>query len=688
MNAPDAQPPLLSVRRLDLAYRHGESWRRILHGVSFDILPGEVFGLVGESGSGKSTVAYQLLGYRHPNARIEGGEVAFRGRDLLRLQRPELDRLRGNRICLVPQNPTTALSPAMRVGRQIVEVLRWHRAVEDRAAAERRVGELLDEVGLPAAAARRYPHQLSGGQQQRVCIAMALACRPDLLVLDEPTTGLDVTTQDQIIRLLADLRSRFGMSMLYVTHDLGVLAEIADRVGVLYAGHLVETAPAATLFRRPAHPYTRGLIASRPQIDPGEAIAGERLRGLLRRDRLPPGCPFAPRCAFAEPSCSANPQVLEAVGPRQWVACQRWRELPAAEHRTPPPRADGTAASGETALLAIDNLSLSYGPLKRLGAPPVVRDLSLSLARGEILGLVGESGSGKSTVAKGVSGLLPPSAGRIRFEGKELAPSLRQRSPRLRRLIQYVFQNPDASLNPRARVAEIVGRPLQLFFGTGRRETRQRVTAALHDVRLGPDYLGRFPDQLSGGERQRVAIARALVCEPELLLCDEILSALDVSVQAEVLDLLGRLRRERQLAMLFISHDLAVVRGLADRVGVLYRGQLMELGGVEAIFRPPFHPYTLSLLLAVPGARSADAPALTLPAAALQAPVEQGCAFAGRCPWQRGELCVTTPPPWRPVGDDLAIRCHIPLPELAALAAEVLPANANVRGATHERVTP
>ncbi len=666
MNAPDPPPPLLSVVGLDLAYRHGESWRRILHGVSFDILPGEVFGLVGESGSGKSTVAYQLLGYRHPNARIEGGAVQFRGRDLLHIERRELNDLRGDRIALVPQNPTTALSPAMRVSRQIAEVLRWHGAVLDSAAAQRRVQELLDEVGLPGSAARRYPHQLSGGQQQRVCIAMALACRPDLLVLDEPTTGLDVTTQDQIIRLLADLRSRLGMSMLYVTHDLGVLAEIADRVGVLYAGHLIETAPAATLFHRPGHPYTRGLIASRPQIDPARAVAGERLRGLLRRDQLPPGCPFAPRCDFAEPSCSVNSQRLERIEPRHWVACQRWRELP--EPVAQPQQRSGVLRDdGSGPLLTLERVTLGYGGHRRHGLPPVVQDLTITVGRSEIVALVGESGSGKSTVARAISGLLAPLAGSIGFAGELLAGNLRRRNPRLRRLIQFIFQNPDASLNPRARVGEIVGRPLQLFFRPGRAELRRRTLQALDDVRLGPDYLARFPDQLSGGERQRVAIARALACEPELLLCDEVLSALDVSVQAEVLDLLGRLRRERGLAMLFITHDLAVVRALADRVGVLYRGQLMQLSSVAATFCAPFHPYTLSLLLAVPGARPPGAPAL--PPAAHAPGSYAGCAFAGRCPLQQGSLCETTPPPWREAGPDLAIRCHIPLPELAQLAA-------------------
>ena len=322
--------PLVEVADLDFAYRHGDGWLRVLHGVSFTIHRGEAFGLVGESGCGKSTVAYQLLGLHREGSRIEGGRILFQGQDLQGLSRSALARLRGNRISLVPQNPTTALSPAMKVGRQVIEVLQYHAA---HAGAEKeRAIELFQLAGLPSpeTIGNRYPHQLSGGQQQRVCIAMALACQPDLVVLDEPTTGLDVTTQEQIVELLADLRSRLGMSMLYVTHDLGVLAQIADRVGVMYAGRMVETAPVRELFDRPRHPYTRGLIASIPQIETTERSTSLVLRGLLKRDELPPGCPFQPRCDFAEAICATEVQRLEAVGGNHAVACRRWRVLEAA----------------------------------------------------------------------------------------------------------------------------------------------------------------------------------------------------------------------------------------------------------------------------------------------------------------------------------------------------------------------
>jgi peptide/nickel transport system ATP-binding protein len=668
--------PLVRAEGVSVAYRHGDGWLRVLHSVSFAIAPGETFGLVGESGCGKSTMAYQLLGYRHPSSRVEGGKLLYRGEDLLRLGRGALDRLRGSRISLVPQNPTTALSPGMRVGTQVIEVLLGHGASPDRAAASARAVELFGLVGLPdpTRVGHRYPHQLSGGQQQRVCIAMALACRPDLLVLDEPTTGLDVTTQKQILDLLRELRGRLGMAMLYVTHDLGVLAEIADRVGVMYAGHMVEIAPAATLFSQPLHPYTRGLIASRPQLDDRARLPARALRGLLRRQELPPGCPFAPRCDHAEPSCATNRQSLDPVAPGHDVACQRWRALAApalvaAGERSAPP----AMAAAERPLLRLDGVAIGYGGqggwLGLGGAPPVavVSGLELAIARGETLALVGESGSGKSTIARAISGLLRPLAGRILFQDQPLAGRVAGRTPEQRRQIQYVFQNPDASLNPRIRIGATLARPLQVF-GRGGAAVRERVAAALDDVRLDAGYAQRYPDQLSGGERQRVAIARALIAEPLLLLCDEVLSALDVSVQANVIELLQRLRREHHLAMLFISHDLAVVRSLADRVGVLFRGQLVELGSADAIFAPPFHPYTYTLLLAVPG--------LTLESPAEPAPVTpgpgaapgQGCVFSGRCPWKLGPICDSAPPPWQQAEGGLAIRCHIPTPELAARA--------------------
>jgi peptide/nickel transport system ATP-binding protein len=663
--------PLIDVANLNIAYQHGHDWIRVLHGVSFTIDRGEAFGLVGESGCGKSSVAYHLLGYQRENSCVEAGQIYFNGIELFRVGRDALDQLRGNRVSIVPQNPTTALSPGMRVGRQITEVLQFHN--KSRGEEPARVVDLFRLVRLPnpEMIGRRYPHQLSGGQQQRVCIAMALACEPDLLVLDEPTTGLDVTTQEQIIELLADLRSRLGMSMFYVTHDLGVLAQLANRIGVMYAGSMVEIAPTATLFATPQHPYTRGLIASMPRIDGSGQKVAHALRGHLKRDELPLGCPFQPRCDFTEPTCATTVQRLESVGDGHLVACQRWQILTApARDMLEVPATSKSSKTARKPVLRLDGLHIGYGtprwPDRLFGprAPVIVDDISFTIEAGKTFALVGESGSGKSTVARAVSGLLIPRSGTMLFEGKPLPGSVMERSTDLRRRIQYIFQNPDASLNPRAKVGAIVARPVEEFFKLDRSSVELRVAQALSDVRLDISYVDRFPDQLSGGERQRVAIARALAAEPELLLCDEILSALDVSVQASVLALLRRLQQARSLSMLFISHDLAVVRNLADQVGILFHGRLMEIGAVEEVFAPPFHPYTHQLLMAIPSARAigkrGSLPVPMMPTFA----GTKGCVFAGRCPWQVGRVCETETPPWRKVGKTLSIRCHITPSEL------------------------
>ena len=493
---------LVGVR---LSYRHGESWLQVLQGVSLDIARGEVVGLVGESGCGKSTLALLLLGFRHPDARLDGGRAMFEDVDLLGLGRAALDRIRGRRIALVPQDPTTALNPSMRVGDQVAEVLRVHGGLTTVADTTARVVEVFGSVGLPdpSAIARRYPHQLSGGQQQRVIIAMALACNPSLVVLDEPTTGLDVTTQDQILRLLVDLRSRIGMAMLYVTHDLGVVAQIADRVSVMYAGHVVETAPTEQIFHQPRHPYTRGLIASVPRIEQDRARPRHPLRGLLLRSELPPGCPFEPRCDFAERSCAETVQALEEIAPGHLAACQRWRDLErvgdAGESGAHSHAAPAMALEPGSALVAFERVSLRYGTRGRLEqargrtAPAVVHNVSFAIARGEVFALVGESGSGKSTIAKALSGLLPPFAGRIVFDGEPLPDRIAERSRDQKRRIQYVFQNPDASLNPRARVRTALGRPLVKFFSARRAEIASGIVTALDDVRPARGIRGAVP---------------------------------------------------------------------------------------------------------------------------------------------------------------------------------------------------
>ena len=461
---------------------------------------------------------------------------------------------------------------------------------------------------------------------------------------------------------------------------LAVLAQIADRVGVMYAGRMVEVAPVDTLFREPRHPYTRGLIGSVPRLDEDDVVPfAAPLRGLLRRGELGSGCAFAHRCDYAGPACEARTPPLEPLGNGHHVACFRWCEI------GPAPRPPASAGServrepGSRPVLELGNVSVAYGPAPtgfagrlRRASPPVVHDVSFRIAEGETFALVGESGSGKSTIARAVSGLLAPRTGEILFRGEPVAGRVGARPPELRGLVQYVFQNPDASLNPRMRIRNILARPLELLGNVAASELDSAVADALDDVRLDADYADRFPDQLSGGERQRIAIARALIVDPALLLCDEVLSALDVSVQASILDLLRRLRARHRVSMLFISHDLAVVRTLADHIGVMYQGRLLETGSNDEVFAPPHHPYTRLLLHAVPGMRARRRTGEAAPTSD-RAPTQvaeaafagtNGCVFAGRCPRQIEGLCETTPPPWRRTGETLRLRCHREVDEL------------------------
>lgn len=655
---------LIEVRNLNIAYGGKSNWTNVVQDVSFDIARGEAFGLVGESGCGKSTVAYRLLGYGTVNSLVQTGEVLFDGTDLLKLDAGSLTKLRGNRIALVPQNPTTSLSPGMRVGSQISEMIATHKALPQGMTMDTRIVELFALVGLPDVR-RRYPHELSGGQQQRVAIAMAVACNPDLLVLDEPTTGLDVTTQRQIIQLLGDLRARIGMAMLYVTHDLALLAQIADRVGVMYAGQLVEVAPCDQLLASPAHPYSRGLIASIPTID-GASRSGQGLRGVLRRDQMSTGCKFEPRCDFATAACRTTPQALEPVTEAHSIACMRWCEAVAPKVPVLVKRENERAPEAPARLLSIADLALSYGKpelfdrLLGRATPSVVRDIDLELRAGEVVALVGESGSGKSTIARAISGSLPPRAGVISLDGTALAPALKDRSIEELRQIQYIFQNPDASLNPRRRIRSILTRPIDHF---GIAIDDKGLETVLDNVGLHAGYLDRFPEQLSGGERQRIAIARALLVNPKLLICDEILSALDVSVQARIVELLRSLKEKHAVAMLFISHDLAVVQEFADRVAVLYRGEIMQLADTATLLSAPLHPYTEMLLEAAPGLRKDHyvSPPPAVPAS--KAVPEIGCPLTGRCPRQVGSVCAERRPLLRETLGGF-IRCHIRVSEL------------------------
>lgn len=674
--------PLIEINNLDVEYWQQHSWLRVIEGLSLNVFAGETFGLVGESGCGKSTTANAIMGYRPRGARYSNGSVWFEGRDLLKLSDSKLQKLRGAKISLVPQNPTTALSPGMRVGSQIVETLLTHKYCQSKAEARERAIDLFKQVSLPSVEKTfdKYPHQLSGGQQQRVIIAMALACNPKLMVLDEPTTGLDVTTQAQILDLLLELSSRYGVAMFYITHNLGVVAQICDRIGVMYAGRLVEVAPSRDLFTSPQHPYTHGLIASVPRVTDPSRKPALLLKGLLTRSDLPEGCQFAPRCDYAQPRCFEEFQPLQETSQYHRIACWRWQEIPTFSSRLRPDDTVKTEyqqvainTQAGSLLLEVESLVIGYGSngkglVFRKNPTIIVNGISFNIYPGETMALVGESGSGKTTVARALSGLAPYVTGMLTYNNKyDLGNPVNKRNDDLLRSVQLIFQNPDASLNPRQRVNKIIGQPLKRFFNLSGSALRQRVESLLEDVRLDRSYYNRYPDELSGGERQRIAIARALAAEPELLLCDEVLSALDVSVQASILELLIDLQTRRNVAYLFISHDLAVVRSIASRVGVLYWGSLCEIGHVDEVFSYPSHPYTEVLIKAIPE----PDPDYVMPrtrkdTGLLVDEAKKACPFAPRCPRKIGSICEEQEPPWQAASETHRLHCHIPINQLKA----------------------
>jgi len=575
----------------DLEIRIGQSGADVVSEISLAVAVGEVLGLVGESGSGKTTVALALLGHARRGLSITSGQVRLDGVDLLALPPAELRAARGARVAYVPQDPSAALNPTLRVGTQVAEALRVHPGVVDDPAA--RALEVMREARLDATPdlLRRYPHQLSGGQQQRVALAMAFCCRPSLIVLDEPTTGLDVSTQRHVLDTVRSLCRSYGVAAVYVSHDLAVVSGLVSQVAVMYAGRIVEIGPTDKVFADPVHPYTRRLLAAVPSPDRAEILTG--IDGQPPRPgRRGTGCSFAPRCDFAIDQCRLAPPEPVTIDARA-VRCIR-----AAEIRAQPVQRPALmrvqAEAGQTAALSLRSVSARYG---RRG---VLSAIDLDVRPESCLAVVGESGSGKTTLARCIVGLHTNWTGEITFDGARLQAGIRGRSKDTLRRVQYIFQNPYASLNPRKTVGQIVAQPLDELLGLSFSQRSERAARALADVSLSADMLNRYPDQLSGGERQRVAIARALVVEPDLLICDEVTSALDVSVQAVIIEQLRRLQRERHLTMVFITHNLALVRSIADTAVVLRDGSLVESGPVDQVLEHPKHPYTAGLIKDVP----------------------------------------------------------------------------------------
>ena len=577
---PPADEARLDVRGLEV--RLGRTGPDVVSEVSFTVQAGQVLGLVGESGSGKTTVVLALLGHARRGLSISSGEVRVDGVDLLRLPAAKLRAVRGARVAYVPQDPSAALNPALRVGTQLKEAIRVHPgAVEDPSG---RIREVLQEAQLDATPdlLRRYPHQLSGGQQQRVGLAMAFACRPSLIVLDEPTTGLDVSTQRHVLDTIRSLCAAYGVAAVYVSHDLAVVGGLVTDVAVMYSGRIIEVGSTARVFGDPLHPYTRGLLTAVPS-----PLQATRLTGIdgqpPRPGRRPAGCSFAPRCGFAAGECRSQQPEPVLIDARA-VRCMRVAQVRESSTGVAAALSSVAAAAGEVPVLSVREVSAGYG------RRPVLTGVDLDVPAESCVAVVGESGSGKTTLARCIVGLHRNWTGDISFEGTSLAASARDRPKQILRRVQYVFQNPYTSLNPRKTIGQIVAQPLEQYLRLGYRERSQRAARALADVSLAADFLSRYPDQLSGGERQRVAIARALVVEPDLLICDEVTSALDVSVQAVIVELLRGLQAERRIAMIFITHNLALVRSIAQSVVVLRDGAVVEAGPVGQVLDRPADP--------------------------------------------------------------------------------------------------
>ena len=665
---------LLRVESLQMFLDSAAGPVRAVDDVSFEVEPGGTFALIGESGCGKSMTALSLMRLLPDAGRVRGGRVLLNGRDLLALTEAQMREVRGGEMAMIFQEPATSLNPVLSVGRQIGEVLARHGALRG-AAASRRARELLDAVGIPDARRRleEYPFQFSGGMRQRVMIAMALAGDPALLIADEPTTALDVTIQAQVLELLGTLQRERGMGMLLITHDLGIARQLASRVGVMYAGELVEVASRVDFFAAPKHPYSIRLFAALPRPDRRESALETISGSVPSLTTMFSGCRFAPRCPRAWSRCREEIPAWHGAETGHAVRCHLYdaadaqivRDGPAAT--VPAEESAFPSQPAEAApLIEVDDLKVHFpirqGVFRRaVGWVRAVDGVSLGLTSGRTLALVGESGCGKTTVGKAILQLLKPTGGSVRFRGEELTTLPAARLRRLRGEMQIVFQDPYASLDPRMRIGDIIEEGLSAL---GQGETpsarARRTVEMLERVGLSATMLGRYPHEFSGGQRQRIAIARALAVAPRLLVCDEPTSALDVSVQAQILNLLKELQGALGLAYLFITHNIAVVEYLAHEVAVMYLGRIVERGAVEEILREPKHPYTEALLSAVPrldadGRREAivlkgDMPSPSQPPA--------GCHFHPRCPRAMPQCAVAYPPETR-LGDMHRVRCFL-----------------------------
>lgn len=671
----------LEIDRFSISYHTETGILPAVRDVSFAVRPGESFGLVGESGSGKSTLAMGAINYLPENGCIESGSARLSGQTLTGLSRPAMAPIWGKRIGVVYQNPLTSLNPSLTIGAQMAEAARVHQQMSE-GDSLRLALAMLEKVAMPRpeVIARQYPHQLSGGMLQRCVIAMALMNSPELLIMDEPTTALDVTTQAVVLDLVANLKNEIGATILYITHDLAVVARICDRIGVLYAGELLEVGEIHEIFRAPLHPYTMSLLGCVPHF-----AAGARRQALVsipgripRLDALPAGCVFAPRCTFVRPECERSRPPLADIGAGHSTACIRYRELSAGT-AAPSSSSGYLPVGGEEMALTIDSLDKFYavnngfmaGGMK--GEVKAVNNITLKLRRGFTMGIVGESGCGKTTLIRTIMGILAPTSGEIMLDEESLPATVQDRSRQTLRKLQMVFQNPDASLNPRRTIAHAIQRPMVRLKGIDGKRMVSRTFELLEAVNLPASYYNRYPSELSGGEKQRVAIARAFAADPQVVLLDEPLSALDVSVQAALINLLFELQSAHRTTYLFISHDMAAVQHLSDWIAVMYLGRIMETGSTDQVFSPPYHPYTEALLSAIPVAdpevRQEQIRLEGSVPSAMEIP--PGCPFHTRCPRKLGAICETESPPSRETAGGHRIVCHIPPELLASMQASV-----------------
>ena len=681
---------VIEIDNLHISYETRKGDVEAIQGVSFKVREGETVGLVGESGCGKSTIAFGIVNFLGANGKIVDGSIRFQDNELVGRSQEELKKLRGDRIAMVFQDPMQALNPSVRLGEQLAEVLTCHHADINQAEAWQRSIEMLKRVNMPDVedVMKRYSHQISGGQQQRVVIAMAMLNNPALLIMDEPTTALDVTVEAAVLDLIEELKQEFNAANIFITHNLGVVARVSDYLCVMYAGQMVESGPLEAIFRDPHHPYTMGLLASIPRL--GESKLDSLLQPI--RGRVPPPaerskteCIFAPRCNFVTEDCRKARPGMTAITSEHSARCIYALEVENRK-RTRKKRVAAEVVAANDApkedLLSFDHLKVYYPQeansvvsLFGMGEKKFVKavdDVSVRVAKGRTLGIVGESGCGKSSLVKGLIGLEPITSGQVEFMGVDTTKAVTQRDTKLIKEMQMVFQNPDSTLNPSYTVGKQIGRPIRHFKTVPKKEIKNEVIRLLKAVRLSSVYYDRLPRQLSGGEKQRVGIARALASRPDLIICDEPVSALDVSVQAAVINLLLEIQQVFGSSMIFIAHDLSVVRYFSDDIAVMYLGQIVEIGPADAIYKPPYHPYTEALLSAVPiPDPDVEQKELRLSGnvpSALDPP--SGCRFHTRCPRRQemlpdgGKICEQEVPPWRESTKGHRILCHIPLEEL------------------------